>query len=526
MISDPLAPMLLLYLLCLPRAFALSSWFGLHDQQPLHILHAYDPFAASEFDAFINATLDEFLTPGLAVAVVHGNDTFSSTYGYANIQSHDPITSHTLFQAASTTKSFTAAAMSKLVYNNESRHAGISWTTKLADLIRDDFVLQDDDPTLREMTRRLRHVPLSKELRTKWQYCNLMFSAVALALETLTGASMGMLLHDWIWEPLGMHETFFNTSEALAFTEQSHSVNMARGYLYDNYTKTQVEVPYSDLPPANGAGGIISNVLDYTHWIRMFLHPSNTSNPMSSEGIQTMTSAHMLMETGFLPSTGADIYGLGLVGSVYRGRELLSHTGAINGYMTAMLWIPELDWGVVIMQNAYSLAAQIVLWRLIDNFLQSPEAERFDMAGTARRMQAQKIVEMETARERLYPEASGSVSIAPAAPLPACEGLCQHPGYQGLRVSISRERHQGSLPGAPLPLYANLATKSHTNISAVLHHVSGEHWWAKLETGPGSWMTDEMMKAKFEIGVNGKVTGLGLQAETALDELAWFEKVE
>lgn len=342
--------MLLLCLFVL-QAHAVLTWLGLAEQQPLQTQHDYDPFGTNDFDKFINDTLDEFLTPGLAIAVVHGNDTFSKAYGYANIHTRDPITPHTLFQAGSTTKSFTTAAMSKLVDSNESSYAHVSWSTKLADLIRDDFVLQDEyatnhitlvdalshrtgvprhdlswvnsDPTLKEMVRKLRYVPLSREIRTEWQYCNLMFSAVTLALETITSTAMGTLLRQWIWEPLGMSETFFDTSEALAFTERSDVVNMARGYLFDNSTKVQVEVPYSDIPPANGAGGVISNVLDYTHWIRTFLHPSNTSNPISSAAIKAMTTPHMLLEPDWRPSTGAEFYGLGLQGSVYRGHELL-----------------------------------------------------------------------------------------------------------------------------------------------------------------------------------------------------------
>lgn len=191
-----------------------------------------------------------------------------------------------------------------------------------------------------------------------------------------------------------------------------------------------------------------------------------------------------------------------------------------------MLWIPELDWGVVIMQNAYSLAAEVVLFRLIDDFLRTPEGQEFDMAGIARAGQAKKIERLEQARERLYPEAEQIATVAPALPLPAYEGLYHHPGYQGFNVTMSRIPRDGNLPGAPLPLYAVATGKSYLNISAVFHHVSGEHWWVRLETGPGCWLADDVMKARFEVGVDGKVKGLGLQAETALDELAWFEKIK
>lgn len=122
------------------------------------------------------------------------------------------MTTSTLFYCGSTTKSFTAAAMSLLVDDIE-KFPQVEWSTPLSSIIRDDFVLSDawatkhitiedalshrtgyaghtmginnSDP--RECTRRLRHLPMSAEPRTLWQYSNYMFTAVGHAIETLTG---------------------------------------------------------------------------------------------------------------------------------------------------------------------------------------------------------------------------------------------------------------------------------------------------------------------------------------------------
>lgn len=552
--------MLLLPLVFLaPHTFALVSWLGLTEQQPLLTSHDYDPFATQHFDHFINNTLTEFLTPGLAIAVVHNNKPFSQAHGLANLATNDPVTPRTLFFTGSTTKSFTAATASKLVYSNESAYADITWTTRLADLIRGDFVLQDayatnhimlldalshrtgmprhdmswitNDPSLREQVRRLRYLPLHNELRTTWEYCNLMFTAVSHAIETITGKSTSDLLREWFWEPLGMHETFYDLDSALSFAESSsEEVTFARGYMYDNITThALIPVPWSDIPPSNGAGGVISNVLDYTLWIKAFLHPDNTSSPLSAAAIETMTSAHMPTKDHFRPMTGSSaFYGLGLSGGVYRGYEIVGHNGAINGYMTTMLWIPALDWGVVIMQNAYSMANEVVLWRLLDDFLQTPEGERHDMAGVARALQAEKVESLAHAKEELYPEAGKVAAVAPARPLEAYEGVYCHPAYQNITLCIAPHAggKQGEAADAPLPLYATPVGKSYLNTSATLHHVSGEYWWAHARMGPGSFLVDQVSKVEFGIGADGRVKGMGFQAEPAVRDLAWFEKVE
>jgi CubicO group peptidase (beta-lactamase class C family) len=52
------------------------------------------------------------------------------------------VTPETLFFGGSTTKAFTAAALAVLIANGN--HTGLSWKTPVVELIRDDFVLEDE----------------------------------------------------------------------------------------------------------------------------------------------------------------------------------------------------------------------------------------------------------------------------------------------------------------------------------------------------------------------------------------------
>ena len=63
------------------------------------------------------------------------------------------------------------------------------------------------------------------------------------------------------------------------------------------------------------------------------------------------------------------------------------------------------------------------------------------------------------------------------------------------------------------------------SMSATLHHVTAEWWWAHQTSGPSSWITDEALKVNFVIGVQGRVAGMRYQAEPALDQLAFFENI-
>jgi CubicO group peptidase (beta-lactamase class C family) len=515
-----------------------------------------NPLESRSFGEYVSEVLEEHHTPGISIAVVHKDKTWAKGFGYSHLTSKEPVTPRTLFFAGSTTKSFTAAVASKLVYSNESQYSHINWSTRLADLIRDDFVLQNEyatnhitltdalshrtgmprhdlttwngDPSIREQVRRLRHVPLHNEIRTSWEYCNKMFTAVSHAVETVVAMPMSRILEEWIWRPLGMHETFYTLHDALKCAEDSKGdASMARSYLWDNEIQAHVEVPFTDVPPANGSGGIITNVIDYTHWVRQFLYPSRDGNPLDA-AVKDMTAAHMPVPPSWYPYT-TRTYGLGLETVTYRGHLLTGHRGAIAGYMAAMYWFPELEWGFVALQNNYSFAIDAVQFKLMDDFLDSIGAQGspYDIRGKARELEKDAAAELEKGSKKVFPDAPDRPPIAPALPLSEYEGTYHHPAYQDLTLSImsSSDAKDDHSHGASLLLFARGSPKGYLDMTWTFHHVSGEHWWVNFKHGPGWSITDELLKAKFEVGVDGKVSGLGLQAEKALDELAWFKKV-
>lgn len=63
-----------------------------------------------------SAAYDELgMTPGMAVAVVEGDEmTYAKGFGVTDIETGEPVTADTLFYIASTTKSFTATAVTVL----------------------------------------------------------------------------------------------------------------------------------------------------------------------------------------------------------------------------------------------------------------------------------------------------------------------------------------------------------------------------------------------------------------------------
>jgi CubicO group peptidase (beta-lactamase class C family) len=130
-----------------------------------------------------------------------------------------------------------------LLIDNSSQYSNIQWSIPIADLIRDDFVLENDyatthttiedalshrsglprhdfsygglrdgkKATIKDTVRDLRYLKLTAEPRTTFQYCNLMFVVASHVVESLTGVWLGDFLKEQIWEPLGMKSTVSST---------------------------------------------------------------------------------------------------------------------------------------------------------------------------------------------------------------------------------------------------------------------------------------------------------------------------
>ena len=191
-----------------------------HFLPALHKLTIMSSPFTSRYDKLVEHSSKQWHIPGIAIAVVHGSDTWTKGYGLAQQDPPKPVEPSTLFYVASTTKAQLCAAWEIYIRSeaNQSKPESerITWSTPLATIIRDDFVLCDPIRTIqitledavshrtgiprheasygyegvktpKELTRNLRNLYLHNELRTNFEYCNTPFVAASHALETLTG---------------------------------------------------------------------------------------------------------------------------------------------------------------------------------------------------------------------------------------------------------------------------------------------------------------------------------------------------
>ena len=170
---------------------------------------------------------------------------------------------------------------------------------------------------------------------------------------------------------------YFSTEAAQAAPEF-----LAQGYVYLNATSTYQPVPFMDLSIVTGAGSVISNVLDYTKWIRALL---TRSTPISKAGYQSLLASRSILEkeSSEIPSpfTGPETYALGWFIGTYHSYEFFTHSGGMEAFGAEVIFFPELNYGIVSLGNTASTSNAVeerLMWELVDDKIGVPKSKRFD----------------------------------------------------------------------------------------------------------------------------------------------------
>ncbi|KAJ3495465.1 hypothetical protein NLG97_g3378 [Lecanicillium saksenae] len=494
-------------------------------QVPLAGPQRTTPFT-EDFGSFVQSTLDEFKVPGISVAVVDGEKTFSKGFGYATLPDVE-ATPETLWLGASTTKAFVGATLSQFIQNKTYPDLlKKGWATPIADVIPDDFVLTDDWATrhvtiedgishrtglprhdlswshttkglrtpVRDVVRSLRNLPLTAEPRAIFQYCNLMYVVLSHVIETLTKKPLKDTFQELIWGPLNMTSTFLDLDEA------KKSPNyLATGYYWDKKTQSYGTVKLDTLQES-GAAGIITNVLDHAKWVRSLIYETG---PLSNATHADIRKPRFISNAE--PTAGMDVtlYGLGWSRTKFHGETLFQHSGQSLSFGTTIFWLPERKYGVIVMGNVFlqaNMVGAVVARKLVEDALGIDAADRFDIAKKSREDLAKEDREYSEAVKTLYPNITQGQP--PTAGLHILAGEYHDAGYGTLVFKKDRENQQDYLLAQRRDAVYQYKVR--------LVHVSGDEWVAYYESLSGSRLPSQFFKAKFKFDEKDRPTALDI----------------
>lgn len=280
----------------------------------------------------------------------------------------------------------TAAAAGQIVHSEDTAFNKIKWTTPIATVLGDDFVLTDEYATshmsiedalshrsglpahdvsygwgsqsLLDCIRSLRHLPFSTDFRTGWQYNNILYGAVGAVIERLTGKDLSEVLEEWFWKPLGMTSTTLSLEKALAMHDDGGNSRLAKGYYW---TKDDFYVPdvYPDFTPVAAAGAAISSVRDFSLWVKALLKASagssDASSPLNGDLFRDLITPRSIVPSLYASlwkdCNGITTCALGWLVQNLGSRTLISHGGGLVGFGSCVYLLPEEGFGFVSMGN-------------------------------------------------------------------------------------------------------------------------------------------------------------------------------
>lgn len=322
-------------------------------------------------DGIIEKLRQAFGIPGMAVAVVHGDETYVQGYGEKELGRGEPVTPETLFAVGSVTKAFTTTAMAVLV--DEGKMAWDDHPRKFVPDFKLSDPLADANVTLRDLvshrTGVARHDGLwynsawsSRQLlaklpfldfaysfRSAYQYNNLMYMVAGLAAASAAGMSWDESVQSRLFGPLGMARSLTSVTQL-----------EAAGDFCSPHEKKEdevVTVPWCNLDNVGPCGSINSCARDMANWVRFQLGDGtwNGRQLISKLNLLETHSPQIVVPVDEvsrdLAETTMSSYCLGWNILTYRDWTVIAHGGSIDGFNAGVALVPKADVGVAILSN-------------------------------------------------------------------------------------------------------------------------------------------------------------------------------
>lgn len=472
--------------------------------------------ALKGIDAVIEQELKTFQVPGVAVAVVVGDEVvLSKGYGLRDVEKKVPMTAETQMPIASVTKQFTVAALATLVrqgkldwdkpvreylpdFRMHNEYASSHLTprdlvTHRSGLPRHDAIWFGTDLTREQIYHRLPFFEFSRDLRVRFQYNNLMFMTAGYLGGQIAKSSWEDLVKNALFTPLGMKRSNFSVAAMKA------DANVSQAYEL-NTKREVVRIEYQGLDAAGPAGSINSSVDEMARYMRMMLAGGKFEDKqvLLEADVQAMMQPQMASGRDSFPDLfGFQNYGMGLFVQTYRGVEIAHHGGNIDGLSALLVLVPSEKIGVVVLANRSGTSLRDALpFEIIDRLL---GLESSGLFARHRKREESGFASQDAAK------AAGATDrkpeTKPARPLADYAGEYLHPGYGPMKVRLEKDRLMLSYNKFTTPL---------------------DHWHYEVFQSPADRQNPlELTRVQFNSDFGGDVASISVPLEPRVEPIVF-----
>ncbi len=188
----------------------------------------------------------------------------------------------------------------------------------------------------------------------KYLYSNSCYFMLAMIVEKAAGQSLKDFTHEYIFMPLGMHNTMF----------YDDNTDLIKNRVF-SYSKVADQGKFNNLImrfDLVGSGGVYSNIEDLFLWDQNFYN-----NELGIGGQEIIQEMH---EEGLLNNGESSGYAFALNIGTYNGLKTVGHGGSLAGYRSQLLRFPEQKFSVVILANRSDANPSEMAFQIADIFLQ------------------------------------------------------------------------------------------------------------------------------------------------------------
>ncbi|MGH8186144.1 MAG: serine hydrolase [Steroidobacteraceae bacterium] len=411
------------------------------------------------FDAYVANAVQDWNTPGLAIAIVKdGQVVFSKGYGVREAGKPAAVDAHTLFAIGSTTKAMTAALIGMLV--DEKKVAWddpvvkhLPWfqledpwltreitvrdlLTHRAGLGNADYLWYGQTTSPREILERMRFVGRSYSPRSSFIYQNVMYAAAGAVIEAASGRTWEQMLRTRIFEPLGMTDSIATAATLAKQPNVAMPHDVVAGQLR--------AIENASVDGVAPAGSVWSSVHDTSKWMQMLLDGGKAGGRtiLQPGTVEELFKPHaMVTREAFYPTARLTkphwtTYALGWFQQDYRGRAIDFHTGSIDGMVAIHGLIRDERLGVYVLANRdHAELRHALMLNVVDRFTGAGER---DWSADLLKLYGGLQVEADAARKK--EENTRVAGTSPTLPLARYAGRYSDPLYGDMIISLEGDR--------------------------------------------------------------------------------------
>jgi CubicO group peptidase (beta-lactamase class C family) len=472
--------------------------------------------------------------PGMAVAIVENDTvTFAKGFGTRTLGEPEPVDGDTLFQTGSTGKAFTVAALGVLVDEGK-----ISWDDKVTDRLP-GFQMYDPWVT-REMTirdllvhrsglglgegdllfvprtnlsraesvRRLRYLKPATSFRSGFAYDNVLYMVAGQLIEAVTGETWEKFTAEHVLKPAGMLHSTTSDEARMATENRAQPHARMNGGLRGAGDQERLDERDGLGRNAAPAGGMAVSANDMARWLLIQLHDGELPG---HSGRLFSQVAHTAMWTPVVPvpispQSGPlkptepqySAYALGWDIQDYRGTKIVMHTGAVLGFLTAVVLVPEKHVGFSIEINSEDgEVIKGLMYEILDHYLGLPKT---DWPALYRTEKQRRIA---AALSELSKQTAQPAAVGPSLPLQSYVGTYTDAWYGNIDIALVN----GKL---------TIDFKSTPRMSGTL-----EHWQYDSFITHFTDKSIEPAHVTFSLDANGKVERIRLKAVSPIADFSY-----